>query len=133
MNFAEQLRKGSVRKIPPDLERARSLRQASQDAVAALLLLPVTSTTTKTILREAYESLRQGYEAVGYEKGYKFESHDAITHFIADVLKDEQRARTFERYRVLRNKVNYAGKDIDIATAKRALRDIKREGRPTQP
>ncbi|MCD6464368.1 hypothetical protein J7L02_02485, partial [Candidatus Woesearchaeota archaeon] len=53
-----------------------------------------------------------------------FLSHEAITHFISDVLKESAVALKFDRYRKLRNSINYYGQFVKIATVKNALIEI---------
>ena len=126
MNFAERMRDHLIRRIPVDKERAASLKAAAEDVLATLKLIPVRKESAKTIVRETYEGIRQSFEVLGYERGYKFESHEAIFHFILDVLKEQEIAQLFDRYRLLRNKINYYGKEVDVTTAERAKKDAAR-------
>jgi len=80
----------------------------------------------KTILRELYEGLRQFCEAIGYQKGYQFLDHESITFFLDDILKENSIATKFDRYRKLRNGINYYGNELLIETTKEALSEIPR-------
>ena len=80
--------------------------------------------STKSILRELYEGLREYCEAIGYSKGYKFLDHESIGYFLRDILKDSSVYNKFNRYRKLRNGINYYWEDIDIETVKEALAEI---------
>ena len=56
--------------------------------------------------------------------GYKFLDHESITYFLLDVLKERSLSMKFDRYRKLRNGINYYGEDIDIETVKEAIVEI---------
>ena len=84
----------------------------------------LTQNTSKTILREFYEGLREYCEAIGYLKGYKFLDHGSIGFFLRDILKEQSLFKKFDRYRKLRNGINYYGNDIDLETVKEAASEI---------
>ena len=75
-------------------------------------------------MREFYEGLREYCEAIGYLDGYKFLDHESIGFFIRDILKEQSLFKKFDRYRKLRNGINYYGEDIDIETLKEAITEI---------
>jgi len=87
-------------------------------------MIPINEKTSKTILREFYEGLREYCEAIGFLKGYKFLDHESITYFLKDVLKEGHVARRFDRYRKLRNGINYHGDDIELETVEEATKEI---------
>ncbi len=116
--------KRDVRRIPRDNIRAKSLLKASSEAIEAAKALPFQETKLKSILRELYEGLRQYCEAIGYFKGYKFSSHEVITLFLKEILKEPIIAEKFDRYRKLRNGINYYGKDVSEETVKEAFQEI---------
>ena len=63
-------------------------------------------------------------ESIGYIKGHKFFSHEVITYFIEDTLKNEKIAKRFDRYRKIRNGINYYGENVDVETVKGAIKEI---------
>lgn len=124
MNFENLIKEGFVKKVPVDLIRAKSLIKSSEQALATAKIIPFKEETYKTILRELYESLRQYCEAIGYVKGYKFLNHESITCFLDEIIKEKQLSIKFDKYRKLRNGINYYGNTIDIETVKEALVEI---------
>jgi hypothetical protein len=76
------------------------------------------------VLRELYEGLREYCEAIGYIKGYKFLDHESIGYFLRDVLNEPSLYMKFDRYRKLRNGINYYGEDIELETVKEAVAEI---------
>ncbi len=124
MSFEQRIINGSIKPIPIDNIRAKGLIKSSRQAIETARAIPLNQTTGKSILRELYEGLRQYLEALGYKKGYKFLSHEAITYFVKEILNNEEIALKFDRYRRIRNKINYYGEDISLETVKQALEDF---------
>ena len=124
MNFEDSLEENKARGITPNKIRASSLINSSIQAIETAKMISINNNSKKTILRELYEGLREYCEAIGYSKGYKFLDHESIGFFIRDVLKEQSIYGKFDRYRKLRNGINYYGEDIDIETVKEALVEI---------
>jgi len=124
MNFEESLKQGHVKKIPIDKFRAKNLIKSSEQAIETAKKILLNENSAKTILRELYEGLRECCESIGYIKGYKFLSHEVITYFIEDTLKNEKIAKRFDRYRKIRNGINYYGENVDVETVKGAIKEI---------
>src|SRR3989338_2558346 len=124
MNFENSLIEGKVKKVTPNNIRASSLFKSSIQAIETAKLIQLNQNTLKSVLRELYEGLREYCEAIGYLKGYKFLDHESIGFFIRDILKEQSLFKRFDRYRKLRNGINYYGEDIDIETLKEARSEI---------
>ena len=50
--------------------------------------------------------------------------HESISYFLRDILKEQSISMRFDRYRKLRNGINYYGEDVDIETVKEAIIEI---------
>ncbi len=124
MNFENSLMGGKAKKVMPNKIRASSLFKSSVQAIETARLIQLNPNTLKSILRELYEGLREYCEAIGYLKGYKFLDHESIGYFLRDILKEQSSYIKFDRYRRLRNGINYYGEDIDIETVKEAIIEI---------
>ncbi len=124
MNFEFSIDTGKAKKVLPNKIRASSLFKSAKQAVETAKEIPLTGKTSKTILRESYEGLREHCEAIGYLKGYKFLDHESIGFFLRDILKELEISKKFDRYRKLRNGINYYGNEIDIETVKNAVDEI---------
>lgn len=124
MNFENSLVNGKAKKVMPNKIRASSLFKSSIQAIETARIIQLNQNTLKSILRELYEGLREYCEAIGYLKGYKFLDHESIGYFLRDVLKEQSVSIKFDRYRRLRNGINYYGEDIDIETVKEAIVEI---------
>jgi hypothetical protein len=123
-NFENSMNEGKARKVLPNQIRASSLINSSAQAIETSKVIPLNITTAKSVFRELYEGLREYCEALGYLGGYKFLDHESITYFLKDIIKEESLSKQFDRYRKLRNGINYYGEDIDIETVKEALKEI---------
>lgn len=124
MSFKRSLNEGFAKKVRPDIFKAKSLIKASQEAIATANKIPKEAETYKSIIRELYEGLRQYCEAIGFIKGYKFLSHETITYFIDEILGEVTASSKFDKYRKIRNGINYYGNDVSPETVNDALRDI---------
>lgn len=124
MNFENSLNEGKAKKVAPNIIRASSLLKSALQAIETAKSIQLNPNTSKSVLRELYEGLREYCEAIGYLRGYKFQDHESITYFLKDILKEQSISMKFDRYRKLRNGINYYGENIDIETVKEALIEI---------
>jgi uncharacterized protein (UPF0332 family) len=79
-----------------------------------------------TLFSDAYESLLQICQAIISLKGYKIYNHICITGFIKEILNKKVISRKFDRYRKIRNNINYYGEEIDKDFAEEAILEIER-------
>ncbi len=124
MSFKESISSGYVKLITPNFNRSKSLHESSKHALKTALEIQLTHHSNKTILRELYESLREICESIGYKHGFKFQSHESITYFLKDELNEMTIATKFNKYRMLRNDINYYGKNINFETVIKAKKEI---------
>ncbi len=124
MNFEFSLSEGKVMIINSNRIRASSLFNSSIQAVETAINIPLNVNSSKTILRELYEGLREYCEAIGYLNGYKFLDHESIGYFLKDILKEHSIFKKFDRYRRLRNGINYYGESIDMESVREAVIEI---------
>lgn len=126
MNFENSLIEGKAKKVMPNKIRASSFFKSSVQAIETAKTIKLNEISSKTILREVYEGLREYCEAIGYLNGYKFQDHESIGFFLRDILREESLFKKFDRYRRLRNGINYYGEDVDIETVKEAVIEIQK-------
>lgn len=124
MNFENSLKDGKAKRVAPNSLRASSLFDSSIQAIETAKAIQLNPNTLKSILRESYEGLREYCEAIGYLRGYKFLDHESIGYFLNEILNESSLSAKFDRYRKLRNGINYYGEDIDIETVKEAIIEI---------
>ena len=124
-NFNECLKEGKAKKALVDKIRAKSLIKYSIIDIENALKISLNESTLRTIFRELYEGLREYIEAIGFLNGYKFLDHISITHFLKDVLNEEVISEKFDRYRKIRNRINYYGDPVSMETVKEIISSIQ--------
>ncbi len=124
MNFEKSMKGGYVKKVEVNTLRAKSLIKSSREAVKSALSIKLEEGKLKTIFRELYEGLREFCDAVGYLKGYKFLSHETITYFLSEILKENSIAVKFDRLRKIRNGISYYGESVAKETVEEALKEV---------
>ena len=123
MNFQDFIASGKVRKGSPDLQMARSLVRMSDNHRETISSVPCTATSASTIMTNFYEALREIVEAIAIQDGYKVYSHEAFTYYLKE-LGEDRIAEKFDRFRKIRNRINYYGKLIDAPSAQAHSKEI---------
>ena len=123
MIFEDFIKKGLVRKASKDKSLAKALLQNSKKDVEFLNSLKINENSVRKIMVNFYDVLRSILEAVSIIKGYKIYSHEAYSYFLKEI-KENLLAIKFDRFRKIRNSINYYGKDISIKEAKENVDEI---------
>jgi len=71
------------------------------------------------------ESLRELLEALAIKNGFKIYNHECYCAFLKEILKDEELAALFDKFRRIRNKINYYGKDLSPKEAEAFKTEIE--------
>ncbi|KYK27085.1 hypothetical protein AYK26_00095 [Euryarchaeota archaeon SM23-78] len=114
MDWKECNIKKLVKKIGVDNNLIKSLVKSSQNKLESANRLKIDETTSSSVISLCYESLRELLEALATKKGFKIYNHECYTALLKEVLGQEELSIRFDRFRKIRNKVNYYGKDIGI-------------------
>ena len=125
MNFKYFIEKGLVRKTSKDKSLAKSLLQNSKKDIKFLNGLKITENSARKIMTNFYDVLRTILEAISVTKEYKIYSHEAYAYFLQEI-GEELLAIKFDRFRKIRNSINYYGKDISIEETKENIYEIKK-------
>lgn len=113
MKFDDFIKKGEVKKSQPDLQLSNSLIKMSEQDLKFLNSLKINENSARKIMVNYYDVLRSILEAISSLEGYKIYSHEAFTYFLK--LKNENLiAEKFDRFRRMRNGINYYGKSISV-------------------
>lgn len=124
MSWSECLKEEWVRLATPDVELAKSLKSPAQNWLNYALKHKVDENNSSPILSNLYEAFREICEAIGVLKGYKFYNHECITYFLKNNLNEENISLIFDKYRRIRNKINYYGFKVPPEVTKMALLEI---------
>ncbi len=111
-------KKGRVSDIHPDPALISSLLSSSEASIKSARLLPLTSDTASDKIDLAYKALRLLLEALSSQRGYKISNHECYTAFLKEVMKCGEDGDAFDRFRVLRNNINYYGTRVSVEDAK---------------
>ncbi len=123
--FQDFIKSGHVRKTSPDPSLLKSLLATAETDLLFLDPLEINANSARKIISNYYDTLRSIIEALAAKEGFKVYSHEAFTYFLQE--KNEQLlAEKFDRYRKIRNKINYYGKEISLEEAKEYKEEIKR-------
>jgi hypothetical protein len=117
MNWEECNLKKLVKRVSPDHNLIVSLKKSSQNKIASANMLKIDETTSSSVISLYYESLREILEALALSKGFKVYNHECFTAFLKEVIKEEELANLFDRFRQIRNRINYYGKEISLIEA----------------
>jgi len=123
VNFNEFQTTGQVKKVTKDLSLAKSLIITSRQDLEFLKDLEINDVSARKIMSNYYEVLRSILEAIAALDGYKIYSHEAFTYFLIE-KKEEIIATKFDRFRKIRNKINYYGKNISIEEVNENVTEI---------
>ena len=95
-----------------------SLLKTSEMKLESNNRLELDEVTAATKIGIAYDSLREMLEALAIKKGFKVYSHECFCAFLDEICRDKSLADEFDKYRKVRNQVNYYGKSVNAEEAK---------------
>mgnify|MGYP001613107702 CR=1 FL=1 len=64
-------------------------------------------------------------EAIAISKGYKIYNHECYTSFLKEVMNESIIGDQFDRFRRIRNDINYYGKDVSASEARAILNEME--------
>ena len=110
--FEDFIRDGSVRRVSPDRQLAKSLVKIAGLRLKNMEHTKITDQNSFNVVENCYEALREMIDALMALKGFKSYSHEATVVF----LKEYYSANTgyavvnkVDRYRKIRNDIKYEG------------------------
>jgi len=120
-NWGTCLSNKSAKKISADDELASSLRKTSEKKFCSSNRFALDDDSASSIVSLAYDSVRELLEAISLENGYKIYNHVCYTAFLKEILNKLELAEEFDELRIIRNDINYYGKDVSVNEAKGIL------------
>lgn len=124
MRFEDFIRKGEARKAEKDIDLSKSLITTAKSDLEFFNKCRIDKTSARKIVSNYYDVLRSILEAIAAMDGFKMYSHEAFTYFLRE-KNEEILAEKFDRFRRIRNSINYYGKSIGIEEAKEISEEIK--------
>jgi len=94
----------------PDKLRAKSLVEAAGKTMAVISGMAVSDETATIVFRETYECIRQLGDARWFLAGYKPKDHEVSMEILKEErIKHSAKLEKLDRFRSIRNDVNYTG------------------------
>lgn len=123
MDLEECKEKGFIKKIAANANLIKSLIEMSKIKESEIKRIELNETNVSAYLPMAYDSLREILEAICVSKGYKVTSHLCIGELLKN-LTDYFDFYSFDRFRYIRNSINYYGKKIGLGEGKEIISKI---------
>ncbi len=121
-NFEFYLNNGMVKKSSPNEESANAIMEKATARLKYVREQNITKETAPFVFENIYETLRESCQALMELKGYKPYSHEAHVAFLNEYYNfPTQFIETFNRFRILRNKLVYGAAQISPESCKDAL------------
>ena len=114
----------SARKISPDIARAKSLIETSQERIE--LIRNIDSKNCNFVFEDYYTSLLELLQALVLKEGYNISNHICIGFYLKDFLKRSDLFQIFDDLRYKRNSLTYYGNKMDFQTAKDSINNSKK-------
>jgi uncharacterized protein (UPF0332 family) len=125
MDWEECKKRGVVREGTASKEQIGSLIKNSERKLVSCDKLPMERDTASSKVSLMYDSLRILLEVFALKKGYKIYNHECFTSFLGEVLKEQKISEKFDKYRMVRNNLNYYGENIEEDDADEMIKDLK--------
>ncbi len=125
MKFKDFIDEGKVRRTTPDKLMAESIIKNTLEDLKFLEQTKLTELSKRKLVANYYDSLRGLLEAISLLRGYKIYTHESFTYFLKEELKEEILSIKFDRFRKIRNGLNYYGKSIELKEAEDIIGELK--------
>lgn len=125
MNWNACLRQREAKPIKPDTEMAASLEKTSTNKAFSSQLLELKEETVASKISLHYDSVRELLEAIALRRGFKIYNHVCYTGFLKELMKEVELAEDFDELRIIRNDINYYGKEVSVIEAAEVLKRLE--------
>jgi len=123
--FEDFLKKGSVRKASKDEGLIKSLIKTAKNDLKFFGKLEINEDSSRRLVGIFYDVLRSLLESMASIDEYKIYLHEAFTYYLKEIKGEEEISVKFDRFRKIRNSINYYAKEISIDEAKELIGDLK--------
>lgn len=124
MDWKECKDKNFVKEVKINENLVNSLINSSKNKLESSNRLELDETTASTKVSIVYDSLRELLEALAIKKGFKVYNHDCFCAFLHEICQDKTSSLNFDKFRKIRNQINYYGKDVQKEEAKTIIKEI---------
>ncbi len=126
--FGDFIREGSVRKVSPDKQLAKSLVKIAMLRLKNIGQYKITDENSFSIIENCYEAIREMIDALMALKGFKSYSHEANVEFLRrfySINVGYGNINKVDRYRRIRNDIKYEG----LLTTKPEAEDVMKNAK----
>ena len=123
-NWDDCLLNKSARTITPDIKRAESLIETTNERIS--LIKNINKKNCNFIFEDYYTSLLELLQAITFKKGFNILNHICLGYYLRDILKREDLYILFDDIRYKRNSLTYYGNRMDYETAIQAIEKCKK-------
>lgn len=123
MDLDDCYRKGNIKKARIDMELIKSLIEMSDIKEKTVNSAKIDEVNISAYVSMAYDSLRECLEAVCISLGYKVTSHLCLGELLKELIKDFNFSE-FDRFRYIRNGINYYGTKADFEQGKEIMKKM---------
>lgn len=116
MDWQECLNKRIIKNVKEDYNKIKSIIEISEEKRKTAESLSDEHYYGKFSL--LYDALRELLECLALKEGYKIYNHECYTSFLKEIVKESKLGDSFDKLRVIRNRINYEGKQITKEEAK---------------
>lgn len=113
-----------AKQINPDIEMASSLLKISKNKLISAKELILREETAASKVSLNYDSVRELLEAIALIKGFKIYNHVCYVSFLKEILNLPDIADEFNSLRIIRNDINYYGKEISIEESEDVIKRL---------
>ena len=125
LSWNEYVKQGYIRKTFANKGVIKSLMQISDNRIKIFSEMTLNQQNSSIIFSNYYDAIREICEAISLLNGYKIYSHEAIGLFLREILKENVIFIKFDKFRIMRNGINYYGTNVNINEALQGVEDIK--------
>ena len=123
MDIDDCYKNGDIRKTRINEELIKSLVEMSDIKEKTINSAKIDGISISAYVSMAYDSLREFLEAICISHGYKVLSHLCLGELLRTII-DKFNFSEFDRFRYIRNGINYYGTKIDFNQGKEIIRKM---------
>jgi uncharacterized protein (UPF0332 family) len=123
MDLDDCIKKGFLKKTRIDKELIRSLIEMSGIKEDAVNSAKISEVNISAYVSMAYDSLREILEALCILKEYKVTSHICLGELLRQLIPNFD-FNSFDRFRYIRNGINYYGTKVDYEQGKEIIKKM---------
>ena len=123
MDWQECCNKRIVKETKEDKNKVSAMRRIALRKVEAAKNLSIEYFESSISL--LYDTIRIFLEIIALEKGYRIYNHECYVAFLKEIMNKYEIADEFDKVRIIRNDLNYYGKELNFEEGKETINKLK--------